>query len=99
MLWTVRFLFPVAYQAGIVGPAVFCEIGRVPEERNQFQTRRTEMKSLLRGIVLAGLAILGSRGAALAQQAAPVVKFEAPLAFQVANTTLPAAEYTVLVQG
>jgi len=95
----VRFLFPVAYLAGIVGRAGFCEIGRVPEERNQFQTRRTEMNNILRSVALAGLVMAVSGVGVRAQQADRVVKFEAPFAFEVENNKLPAGEYTVLVQG
>ena len=57
------------------------------------------MKSLLRSIVLAGLAMVGSGVGVRAQQADRVVKFAAPFAFEVENNKLPAGEYKVLVQG
>jgi hypothetical protein len=57
------------------------------------------MKNLLRSIVLAGLAMVGSGVGVRAQQADRVVKFAAPFAFEVENNKLPAREYTVLVQG
>src|SRR4029077_14735124 len=95
----VRFLFPVAYPAGIVGSAGFCEIGRVPEERNQFQTRRMKMNSFVRSLLMASLVMVASGAAVRAQQAERVVKFEASFAFEVENNKLPAGEYTVLVQG
>ena len=57
------------------------------------------MKNLLRSVVLASLAMVGSSAGVRAQQAERVVKFEAPFAFEVENNKLPAGEYTVLVQG
>jgi hypothetical protein len=57
------------------------------------------MKKILRSIMLAGLALVGSGAGVQAQQAERVVKFEAPFAFEVENNKLPAGEYTVLVQG
>ncbi|HET7108523.1 MAG TPA: hypothetical protein VFI38_17045 [Candidatus Acidoferrum sp.] len=57
------------------------------------------MKNILRYAMLAGLVIVGGAAAVQAQQADRVVKFEAPFAFEVENTKLPAGEYTVLVQG
>jgi len=57
------------------------------------------MKNLLRSIVLAGLAMVGSGVGVRAQQADRVVKFAAPFAFEVENNKLPAGEYKVLVQG
>ena len=57
------------------------------------------MKNILRSLVLASLVTVGSGAGVLAQQAERVVKFEAPFAFEVENSKLPAGEYTVLVQG
>lgn len=57
------------------------------------------MKNILRSVVLAGLVIVGSGAGVWAQQAERVVKFEAPFAFEVENSKLPAGEYTVLVQA
>jgi hypothetical protein len=57
------------------------------------------MKNMLRGVVLAGLAMVGGAVAVRAQQSDRVVKFEAPFAFEVESNKLPAGEYTVLVQG
>jgi hypothetical protein len=57
------------------------------------------MKNILRSVVLATLAMVGSSVGVLAQQAERVVRFEAPFAFEVENNKLPAGEYTVLVQG
>jgi hypothetical protein len=66
---------------------------------NQFQMRGTEMKNILRNVVLAGLVMVGSGVGVRAQQVERVVKFEAPFAFEVENNKLPAGEYTVLVQA
>jgi hypothetical protein len=57
------------------------------------------MKNILRSMMLAGLALVGSGAGVRAQQAERVVKFEAPFAFEVENNKLPAGEYTVLVKG
>ena len=57
------------------------------------------MRNIMRGLVLAGLAMVGGGVGVQAQQADRVVKFEAPFAFEVENNKLPGGEYTVLVQG
>jgi len=57
------------------------------------------MKNILRSLVVAALAMVGTGAGVQAQQAERVVKFEAPFAFEVENNKLPAGEYTVLVQG
>jgi hypothetical protein len=57
------------------------------------------MKNILRSVMVAGLVMVGSDAGVQAQQAERVVKFEAPFAFEVENSKLPAGEYTVLVQA
>ena len=57
------------------------------------------MKNILRSLLVAALAMVGTGAGVQAQQAERVVKFEAPFAFEVENNKLPAGEYTVLVQS
>jgi hypothetical protein len=57
------------------------------------------MKNILRSLVVAALAMVGTGAGVHAQQAERVVRFETPFAFEVENNKLPAGEYTVLVQS
>ena len=58
------------------------------------------MKNTCKAVLIAGILMMTIGGQqARAQQAERVVQFNAPFAFQVENTKLPAGEYTILEQS
>ena len=57
------------------------------------------MKNTMKAVLIAGMFVMAAGQQARAQQAERVVQFNAPFAFQVENTKLPAGEYTILEQS
>jgi len=56
------------------------------------------MKNIYRAVLIAGLFAQATIQLAAAQQTQRAVEFQAPFAFQVESTKLPAGEYTILEQ-
>jgi hypothetical protein len=57
------------------------------------------MRNTWKAVMVAGLLVAGAAQGAQAQQALRMVTFQAPFAFEVEHTKLPAGNYTILVQS